>query len=175
MVKLSPCRPKRATSATSPTAPRWPTATPPGRRTENASPGSRMKAESMRCTSASRTAWATSPGSTWASPRRTFIRLSGRPTARRSLTPTSASTSGMSTWRRARLRRWIPICTTAHFARSIRCGHPTASGWLIPNNSRAICTHCIFTNWRQPRRLRLPTDSAMPASAVGTKAESTFT
>ena len=70
---------------------------------------------SMRCTSGIRTAWARSRKSNWERPDRSFTLRYGLRTAGKSSTPTSASTSGTSTWRKASPSRWIPTITTLPF------------------------------------------------------------
>ena len=92
----------------------------------------------MPCTCAIRAAWARSRNSRSAMPPSSTIRRAGRPTARRSLTPTTAlqASGPSSTSTRARTP-WsppIPIWTD----RSAHRGRPTANGSLTARTSRTI-------------------------------------
>ena len=87
--RYSPCPPRKAICAISPTPPPWPIATRPGRPTENRSLIFPTNRANTRFTSAIRMAWATRQRSIWAIRLLLLLPPVGRPNRRKSPIPIS--------------------------------------------------------------------------------------
>ena len=113
--------------------------------------------------SATRAVSARSGRSPWGIPRRSSTRPSGPPTARRSPTRTSGTTSGTWTWRRARPSRWTPTPTTGP---EFNTSWSPDGKWLaytkqLPNHFHAVFVYSLeqgrsYPDHRRDERRPLP-------------------
>ena len=146
-VKFSPSPPKREIFATSPIPRASPTAARPGLPTEKPSPTFPTSPANTRCTCARKTVWAKSAKSISVF-RRPFSTASpGRPTARKSLTPTNGSISGTWIWTNPLP---VKVDTDYYDAQGLSPAWSPDNRWIaytkqLPSHFRAVFVYSLDT------------------------------